>query len=205
MVSKAQRHGLRIQLGRWCQAGKLTKLRRGLYAINAPYRHGAPACPIEFFQKIHPGAWVSAETALSYYGVIPDTAFQIAAYGVNVKPRWEYFETEAGRRLIQFRRAPLAHAFGCQYFEIGRDQPKRYLFAEPEKALLDWMYDFEDDCLHDGFINELRLDYLLIDKDKLIRYADRFNGNRMPAFASKISVEIDAEHEWERANQRKWA
>jgi len=204
MVEPEQRQNLRIQLGRWCKSGKITKVRRGIYSLNAPWRKGAPSGGADFFDNIEAGSWISAEAALSYYGVIPETTFRTTVYGVNIKEREEYFELETGIRAILFRSAPREHAFGCHYVGFGRVNTTYYLFAEPEKALLDWACGFKY-CLNPDWLQELRLDYLLLDKDKLIRYAHRFLDKRMVPFANMVGINIDEEKAWDAEHGQVWS
>ncbi|MCY4277041.1 MAG: hypothetical protein OXE81_04270 [Gammaproteobacteria bacterium] len=203
MVPREEKHALRVQLKRWCDAGKISRIRKGLYGINAPWcKTKAPLCILDLYHEIEYGSWVSGETALSHYGVIPDTAFQLSVYGVNVKPRHEYFDTDGLVSMIDFRRAPLGLSFGCQYVPFGLDNTRYRLYAEPEKALLDCAYRFSY-CCEPAWIEELRLDYLLLNKETLANYAKRMN-RRMIEFAHAVGLLIDEELAWERDNPNRW-
>ena len=53
------------------KSGEILRLRRGLYAFSEGFNPLAAAC------KVHGPSYVSFETALAYYGLIPERVHQI--------------------------------------------------------------------------------------------------------------------------------
>ena len=61
---------VRRQLGRWVKAGKVYQLRRGLYALAPPHQQTKPHPFLISNQLVRP-SYVSLQSALGYYGLIP--------------------------------------------------------------------------------------------------------------------------------------
>ena len=66
---------VRRLLLRWAQASQAIQLRRGLYILAAPYQHNPPH-PFLIANSLLPGSYVSLQSALSYYGMIPEYVAQ---------------------------------------------------------------------------------------------------------------------------------
>jgi len=120
--------GLRLQLHRWVKRGDLLRVRRGVYAFSdrtAPWR--------DQIGMVYPPAYVSCETALSMHGLIPEAPFELTLVTPRTTRR---FTTPWGRFLFRHIRSGLF---------LGFDPDT--LLAEPEKAVLDYLY-FHHSRLH---------------------------------------------------------
>ena len=62
---------VRKQLSRWTASGKLYQLRRGLYGLAPPYQKVRPH-PFLIANQLQTGSYVSLQSALAYYGMIPE-------------------------------------------------------------------------------------------------------------------------------------
>jgi hypothetical protein len=62
---------LRRQLSRWVSRGQVVQLRRGLYALAAPYRRTEPH-PFLVANRLVRGSYVSLQSALAHHGLIPE-------------------------------------------------------------------------------------------------------------------------------------
>jgi len=62
---------VRRQLSRWVQSGRIRQLRRGLYTLAPPYQNAAPH-PFLIANALVPGYYVTAQSALAYYSLIPE-------------------------------------------------------------------------------------------------------------------------------------
>ena len=62
---------IRLQLSRWVKTGRLIQLTRGLYTLAEPYRKGA-AHPFVLANAIKRASYVSLQSALGYFGMIPE-------------------------------------------------------------------------------------------------------------------------------------
>ncbi len=61
----------RRQLSRWVAAGRLYQVRRGLYALAPPFQKVVPH-PFLVANRLVHGSYVSCQSALAYYGLIPE-------------------------------------------------------------------------------------------------------------------------------------
>ena len=195
MVEPSKLQALRVQLNRWAKAGKITQLRKGIYALNSPWRKTHRPDWGDLCDRMEPGTWVTGATALSHYGVIPDQSWHSISCGSRSATRDEFYRMEGKTGLLAYHKVKPLLSFGCRYEAFGRYRPSYVVMADPEKALLDWAYIFSD-CLHPGWIKELRLHYPMLDKARLNRHARRFDSPRIVRFAEIISRLIDEEPEW---------
>ena len=122
-------------LKRACQKGDLLRLRSGLYLFGEEYR-SRPSHPFEIANHIREPSYVSLESALSYYGLIPEAVYTTTS--VTTQLRLEQ-KTPVG----QFSYSHLK----SNYFNFGfyRAQEKmnhqevKFLIATPLKALMDYI------------------------------------------------------------------
>ncbi len=119
---------VRIQLNRWTKSGKLYQLRRGLYALAPPYQKVKPH-PFLIANRLQKGSYVSCQSALSFYGLIPEVVFTTVSVTTG---RSNQRETMMGR--FSFLHIKQANFRGYHMVNLGGQQA---LVATPEKALLD--------------------------------------------------------------------
>jgi len=142
---------LRLQLTRWKNSGRIYQLRRGLYALAPPFQKTRPH-PFLVANRLRPGSYVSLQSALAFYGLIPESAPRITSVTTGRPACWQ---TPLGE--YTFRHIQPTVFFGYHLLDVGEDQ--RAFVARPEKALLDLVY------LHPGgdapeYLRELRLQNL---------------------------------------------
>ncbi len=123
---------VRRQLTRWAKAGRLYRLRRGLYALAPPYQKTKPH-PFAIANRMVPGSYVSCQSALAYYNIIPEYVPTVVSVCSSRPRRWD---TPLGSFL--FRHVHREYLKGYQRLELGDRQ--HALIATPEKALLDLIY-----------------------------------------------------------------
>jgi predicted transcriptional regulator of viral defense system len=155
---------VRRQLSRWTKAGRIYQLRRGLYALAPPFQKVKPH-PFLVANRLVRGSYVSLQSALAHYGLIPEAA-PVTTSVTTVRPaRWD---TPLGS--FEFRHVKTDLLRGYRLVEVGRGQ--RAFVALPEKALLDLVYLQPGGDAPD-YLSELRLQNLdRIDLDELARQAD---------------------------------
>ena len=113
--------------------GKLIRLKRGWFCVNPKYskksiNHGVVA------NVLYDGpSYVSIETALSYYGLIPERTMGMTSV---VTGRSKTFKTPIG--WFSYKSIPE------DLFPIGVRSVDGYLMASPEKALCDYLYTRKD-------------------------------------------------------------
>ncbi|MBF0384613.1 MAG: hypothetical protein HQL27_01950 [Candidatus Omnitrophica bacterium] len=142
-------------------------LKKGLYELSYPRELFIP----DFYtaKRLYAPSYVSLETALSNYSIIPEVAMSVTS--ITSKPT-RSFKNRHG--LFTYRTVK-KEAF-CGYY-VQKQNSFEYLIAEPEKALIDYFYFKKfDDKSYD--IDEARMDRNMLAKlkrPKLNKYAKQFN------------------------------
>lgn len=142
---------IRRQLSRWTKAGRILQLKRGLYALAPPYQKVKPH-PFSVANRMVHGSYVSCQSALAYYGLIPESV-PVAISVSNSKPR--RWDTPLG--VFVFRNIKLELLFGYTFEDLGVGD--RAFVALPEKALLDLIH-LTPGGDGEAYVNELRLQNL---------------------------------------------
>jgi predicted transcriptional regulator of viral defense system len=156
---------IRIQLSRWVKSGRIYQLRRGLYAFAPPYQKTQPH-PFLVANHLQRASYVSMQSALAYYGLIPDTVNITTSVSTG---RPERVETPLG--IFDFRHLKTELLFGYQMVDLGGQSA---LVATPEKALLDLIYS-QPGVDSMAYLNELRLQNTeRLDMDLLKKQAEKF-------------------------------
>lgn len=162
----------RIQLDRWAKKGYLRKIKRSFYCfdyqkLNRDFLFCAA-------NKIYAPSYVSLEMALKFYGLIPEEIFQITS--VSTK-KIAGFETDIGN--FRYRHITPSLYWGYRLVEFGK---QKILIAEPEKAVLDYLYvnpnlktaaDFEGMRIN---IDEFKRQ---INQEKLQKYLETFENRAL--------------------------
>ena len=170
------------QLSRWVKSGKLIALRRGVYALGTTYSRRAPH-PFEVANLLQRPSYVSMESALSYYGMLPEAAFATASV---TSGRGGAFDTPLGTYLYQHVAPGLFWGYSQ---ETVAQAGAVALVAKPEKALLDLVY-IRPGADDPAFLRQLRLQRLsVIDMDLLAEYAER-SGKPKLVRAARAVAEI---------------
>jgi predicted transcriptional regulator of viral defense system len=123
---------VRRQLSRLVASGRLIQLRRGLYALAPPYRKVRPH-PFLIANRMVRASYVSRQSALEYYGMIPEHVPVVTS--VTTSRPWRR-ETPMGT--FEYRHIKLDFFHGYRTVELREGQAA--LVATPEKALLDLLY-----------------------------------------------------------------
>ncbi|NJK91524.1 MAG: hypothetical protein HC904_06695 [Blastochloris sp.] len=140
---------LRRQLDRWTKSGKILQLRREVYLLNRPYLPTRPH-PFLIANQLRRSSYVSLQSALSYYGLIPEYVPVVTSVTGG---RPEQLETSLAQ--FHFRHVQGRHFFGFVEREVAVNQVAR--LATPEKALADLLYLTPGSDLAD-YLQELRLE-----------------------------------------------
>lgn len=162
---------VRLQLARWTKNGRLYQLRRGLYALAPPYQKVKPH-PFLIANHLQRASYISLQSALSFYGLIPDTVQATLSVTAG---RPERLETPLG--VFEFRHVKPALLRGYRMTVLnGPKIPEQQaLIATPEKALLDLVY-LQPGGDQPAYLQELRLQNLeRLDLDALRRQAETFD------------------------------
>lgn len=165
-----RRESIRMQLYRWCKAGKLISLRRGIYALPESYR-SVTLNPAELANELYRPSYISTYWAIGFYGLIPERVVTYTSVTTRV-PR--SFENPLGTFSYRHIKAPAF--FG--YKSIAIDD-RSVLIAEPEKAMLDLWYLEKGEWSRDR-MEEMRFQNCdTLETSKLQSFAERYSSPRL--------------------------
>lgn len=168
---------VRLQLTRWVNSGRIYQLRRGLYSIAPPYQKIKPHLFL-VANHMQKASYVSLQSALSYYGLIPEIVNVTTSVSTG---RPERLETPLG--IYEFRHLKPDLLFGYKMTNLG-DQSA--FVATPEKALLDLIYLQPGGDSFD-YLKELRMQNTeILDISILREFAAKFNFPKLQKAANGI-------------------
>lgn len=121
---------VRVQLSQWVHKGWLQRVKKDLYLFN---ENDVPESSFLAGAILSP-SYVSLETALHYYSIIPDVAFTTLSVTPLITRK---FQTKYGQ--FSYRHIKPEYFFG---WKTSYDKDRLYAaqIALPEKALLDYLY-----------------------------------------------------------------
>lgn len=144
---------------RLAHRGFLSRVSDGIY-VNKLVRDNSP---LDFVNILKRDSYVSLESALNHWGL--STQSPVAVTCVTLGKANNYKTPEFA---IQFRNISKELFWG---FIEKQTRYAKYRIAEPEKALLDWIYLSLQTGLK-PYLDEI--DFKPIDKRKLAKYADKY-------------------------------
>lgn len=152
---------IRIQLHRFSQRGLIIQIKRGLYCFDKN-----KIDELELAGILYQPSYISLETALNYYGMIPDIAAGVTS-------------------VTTVTTKTITNQFGAFYYlkikpELfwGFETGGNFNLAQKEKTILDYFYLRKIRSL-----TELRLDVKSLDRKLYARYSTYF-----PASVQKIKI-----------------
>lgn len=175
---------MRVQLSRWVKSGKIIQLRRGLYTLSPPWKKNK-AHPFLIANRLQKASYVSLQSALSYYNLIPDLVQTVTSVSTG---RTEQLSTPLGHFSFQHIKTELFFAY-----QAVRLTNQLFFIAEAEKAILDLIYlqTGGDDLT---FLEALRLQNLdNLDLFRLQSLARRFKSPKMTRACQNIIDLIERE------------
>ena len=165
LAGEVDERDVRKQLSRWTRSGRLIQLRRGLYTLAPPFQKLRPH-PFLIANYLVHGSYVSCESALGFYGMIPEYVPVTVSVSTS---RPGSRETPLG--VYQFHHISRKFLYG--YGQVECDSRQQALVAAPEKALLDLVH------LRKGGDREQHL------KSLRLQNLERLNLDRLREFAEK--------------------
>ena len=148
-----------IQLARWHKAGKLIRLKRGVYQFA-----DRKVDEFSLANFLYSPSYISLETTLNNLGVIPD----VSANVTSVSPvTTKTIKTVKGTFI--YSKINQGLYFGWQKIKDGSGT--YYQIALPEKALLDWIY-----LRKISNLKEQRVDFSGLNRTRLKQFSRFFPG-----------------------------
>ncbi|MEA1881512.1 MAG: hypothetical protein U9N31_03860 [Candidatus Marinimicrobia bacterium] len=123
---------IQIRLSQWVREGKLIQLRRGKYLLPAAYRRQQPS-NFTLSNQLYRPSYVSMESALAFYGMIPETVPVVQCITTRLTKKWQ---TPIGS--FAFYNMKQDRFFG--YKLVPFTATESFYCATPEKALADLFY-----------------------------------------------------------------
>lgn len=165
-----RRDAIRVQLSRWMTQGKIVGLRRGMYTLPETYRR-VPLDPAELANALYRPSYLSGLWALGHYDLIPERVVRFTSVTPRVPRR---FENPYG--VFDYRNIKQDGFFGFQSVGVGA---RKFLIAQPEKALLDHWHLTAGEWTPER-LEEMRYQHVeQIDADRLRRHSQRFRSPRL--------------------------
>jgi predicted transcriptional regulator of viral defense system len=158
----------RNNLVRWVRQGYLIRLRQGYYAF--PEYKESTDFTLYFANTIYKPSYISLYTALSFYGIIPESVPEITSVTTL---KTITFSNDFGEYSYKNIRPELMFGYDLRDMEGGR----RIMFAKPEKAIIDLLY------LYPFYNTERDLENLRLDESYM---EDDFNAKRLTEFSDRI-------------------
>lgn len=161
-----------VFINRNLKSGLFLKLRNGYYMLK-----DSNLSLYFIANKLYQSSYISLETALSYYSIIPEVVYTITSITMKATR-----ELETPRGVFSYQRIKKEAFTGYIPKQI---EGNIVMIAEPEKALADYLYfvDLKKVSLND------RIDLREINKTKLIKYAMFFTRPSLLELIEKVYVE----------------
>jgi hypothetical protein len=167
------------QLSLWRKKGYLESLKRGI-DVFSDEKNGVS--PEQVSSVLYEPSYLSLEYALSRYGVIPEMVFMKTC--VTTKTTRKFSN---GFGTFSYRHIKPGLFFGYTAEETASG---RYLLAEPEKALLDYLYFNLGNIDDEKDIAELRINReelgKILDRTKLAAYLREFGIRKLERITRMI-------------------
>ncbi len=173
---------LRRQLSEWVKKGFVIQLKRGVYTLTDQDRNQ----PLSLFfvaNQLYYPSYVSLESALSHYGLIPEKVTQHTSISTK---KTQAFSNALGEFNYYHVKTPLFFGFK----KIQQPNQQHFLIATPEKALFDYLY------LKATAIKKPSVDFLehslrlqnsqVLDKKQLTRMAKQTQHAKLSVWAECI-------------------
>lgn len=152
-------------LQRYKKRGYIKNPKRNMYFFS-----DNPPPLLELAYRMYQPSYVSFETALSTYGIIPEVVYVIVA--ATTKPT----------RTFNFEDTTFKYLKIKQQAFTGYIKKDNYFIAEPEKALVDYLYFVATE----GKSLNKRLDLSQLNKKKVMEYVELFENRPLSNLIEKI-------------------
>ena len=160
--------GLRQEtLSRWSRSGKIIMVAPGYYVL--PDETAEETDLFAIAGRLYTPSFVSLESALSFYGLVPETVLSVTSVCTRKTRR-----INSPLCTFIYRSIRPQYLFG---YEPKTGRKHSYLMASPERAVVDMLY-FRRDISSAADMLELRFDtetFNGLDSMKILDLADRFN------------------------------
>ena len=123
-----------VQISQWVRAGKLYRLKKGVYTLGSDDRQ-TESSALTIAEALYRPSYLSLEWALSHYGLIPEAAGSMTSVSTLKTAQFTNFLGTFIYRHVQPR-----YFFGYSIQRALTASPASYALATREKALMDFIY-----------------------------------------------------------------
>jgi len=185
-IKKIDEKFTRARLNEWQNKGYIRKIVKNFYMFTDIDVN--EEILFEVANKIYAPSYISMETALSYYNLIPDSIFQITSISTR---RTYNFDTNIG--VFTYRKLKPSLFFG---YNFVKNNEKYFKIATIEKTILDFLY-LNPEIDNIKAINSLRInkqEFLLnLNKDKFKKYTEIFHNNLLSKRIKKFMEYVNSD------------
>lgn len=142
----------------YARKGLFARIKKGLYALKNQFPSEE-----EIANAIYKPSYISFEYALAKYGIIPEMVYAVTS--ATPKPTRRFSVNDKEFYYFTLKKQTFTG------YVLTKEKDKSFLIAEPEKALVDYLYFVS---LGRKTLND-RLSVSNLKKEKIIRYAKLFN------------------------------
>jgi predicted transcriptional regulator of viral defense system len=162
----------RRRLNEWQDKGYIKKVIRGYYIFSDLQL--SEEILFKIANRIYLPSYISLESALSYYHLIPESVYGITSISTR---KTYHFRTSIGEFIYRTLKPPLF--FG---YDLIKFQEKYLKMASIEKALLDYFYlhsDIETEQDFDSLRINKEMFFEQMDEKKLMNFLEKFNQKKL--------------------------
>jgi len=149
--------------------GLLMRLKRGLYCLRTDLPSNE-----EIANSLYKPSYLSFEYVLSSFGVIPEATYSVT--NATTKSTREFIVNDLSYSYLTIKREAYIG------FGLIKENDKSYLIAEPEKALVDYLYFVS---LNLKSLND-RFDLSNLNNDKIFLYASKFKRKKLDIIINNL-------------------
>lgn len=173
---------LDVQLSEWARKDLLVKPRKNIYLLKENENINSFILANRLFEP----SYVSLESALFYYGLIPDVVAAVTSVTSKKSRRFDF-----KNQLYNYQKIKSSLFWG--YYEIKENQ-WGFLIASPEKAILDYFYLNLPRLKNKDAWNELRIEIEAykkgINRAKLLKFLKIFNSENLAKVVKQFDNHI---------------
>jgi len=162
----------RPRLNEWQDKGYIKKVIRGYYIFSDLKL--SEEVLFKIANRIYLPSYISLESALSYYHLIPESVYGITSISTR---KTYHFPTSIGEFIYRTLKPPLF--FG---YDLIKFQEKYLKMASTEKALLDYFYlhpDIETEQDFESLRINKEMFFEQMDEKKLMSFLGKFNQKKL--------------------------
>jgi len=183
----AARYGM---VNKALKKGDIIRLRRGLYLLSEKYRH-KKLSKLFLASRIVPHSYISLESALSYYGWIPEQVTTVTS--ILAQGRTKTFTTPLGE--FVFYQLPVnEYEFLTGVTRVEEIKSEPFLLASPLRSLADFVYVKKIDWKGLSYLTDsLRIEIeqlLQIESNHFLEIQKVYRSKRVLHFLDNLKKEL---------------